>query len=59
MRRLKRSISFETTEEVESSRNLIKSGENLASVALTNSNMKDCKQAKWTNRPKLISVCLA
>lgn len=38
MRRLKRSISFETTEEVESSRNLIKSGENLASAALTNSN---------------------
>lgn len=59
MRRLKRSISFETTEEVESSRNLIKSAENLASAALTNSNMKDYKQAKWTNRPKLISVSLA
>lgn len=35
MRRLKRSVSFETNEEVDSNRNLIRSGENLAS----NSNM--------------------
>ena len=41
MRLLKRSVSFETTEEVDSSRK------------------EDCKRAKWTISPKLITASVA